>query len=764
MTLPEKIPSYGPEYKKRRRRYNIYFNIMAKVFVFFTVVSTLVFAFSETAISQVTTYQPPVTTYTIPGDTTYNQNGQTFNTDQIYNPLTGGSSTGITAIPQPYIAPVQDEAAPDYSFKKKLPIIVTGDYVEYRTAEEKVIAKGAADVKQDKMEIIANNIEADLNKELVFAQGKVVYWQEQSGKLKKVTGEFLVYNIKTGDGFMLDAKIYSDPTITKAKRVELTANKISAPNGATYTSCDLDHPHWCMQASEVTIYPNDRMILKRPRYNLFGITIFKLPYASMNLRKKEEKKFKMTMGYTKPKGFYQNITWDYFFNDNQNGSLSISNETNRGYFQNINHRYKFMDKISGTLYSDYSFDSIRNESINRNSLTGQYQIKNNSTLNYNIDYFSDVINGNYTVNKEMNSQYNLSYNEQDYDFLVRYKKRTDLNDRPNQYVSSLDYTPEIDVNTRREKIINSPLFLSTRSVLGTREETTSGNVLRRNVFDTQWRVDTERFQLSQLTNLTVDSSYRLRADKADERENILDGGVTMTQNIGKYTNANLRYNNTRTYGIYPFQSNRIDTQNKLYSTLAYSGPTVTDQGTELRSNLMQFYYDYDLHAFQGVSNDFTMTYKKDKFTYHRLYLRASYDYQDTMFSNLFSGNMNLSNLYLKYDYQMGEKINWQTSTTYDRITKQYQTMNSTIQFDAGRFWRVNADVIYDLPTKSLSNVNYYFIRDLHCMEATIRANPQQKEYYIEFGIKAFPEDRQRGYYDKVSGKFKRTNTTDRLFY
>ena len=707
-------------------------------------------------------YNNNLNTYSTPYNTTGNQS---FNTDQIYNPLIGGSSSVLNT---QYTMPIPGEqpnaSQPDeFNIKNKLPIYVNGDYVEYRTIEEKVVAKGAAEVRHDKMQLIANNIEADLRKELVFAQGKVVYWQEQGGKLKKVTGEFLVYNIKTGDGFMLDAIVYSDPTVTKAKRVELSANKITAPEGVTYTSCDLDHPHWYIHAKEAVIYPNDKMILKSPSYTIFGLTILKLPYVTMNLRRKQEKKFNTNLGYTKPKGFYQTLSWDYDFGDNQVGSLNMENQSAKGYFHNIRHNYRIRDKISGNIYSDYSYDSLRNETISRSSLAGQYQIKNNANLNYNIDYFSDVI-GTYTQNKELNSQYNLSYNEQGYDFLVRYKKRNDLSDRPNQYISSLDYTPEINVNTRREKMAKTPLFLSTRSILGTREETIAGTTASRNIFDTQWRVDTERFQLSSQTNLTVDSSYRLRADRENERENILDGGASLTQNFGKNLNANMRYNNTRSYGFYPFQSNRINTQNKIYSTLAYNGDMVMERGTELRSNLLQFYYDYDMNQFQSVSNDMTLTYKVDKFMYHRFYLRASYDYHDTMFSNLFSGSMNLTNMYLKYDYQAGQRINWQTSTTYDRMTRKYQTLNSTLQFVASPFWTVNTDIIYDIPTKSLRNVNYYLVRDLHCMEATLRANPHQKEYYFEIGIKAFPEDRQRGYYDKTSGRIKRVNPGERLFF
>lgn len=725
-----------------------------KLIILFTII--IIFLFLNNTYASVTTYDRIPNSYET----------QSFNTDQIYNPLIGGSSNILNT---QYSFPVQTEqqnltSPEEFNIQKKLPIFINGDYVEYRTIEEKVVAKGAAYVKHDKMQLIANNIEADLKKELVFAQGKVIYWQEQKGKLKKVTGEFLVYNIKTGDGFMLDAIVYSDPTITRAKRVELSANKITAPSGVIYTSCDLEKPHWCIKAKEAIIYPNDKMILKKPSYNFFGLTVLKLPYLTMNLKRKEVKKFNVKLGYTKFKGFYQTLSWEYDANEKQFGNLNFENQSKRGTFYNVKHNFKIKDNLSGSFYSDYSYDLLRDETINRNSIIGQYRIgnKSNAILNYNIDYFSDIVSS-YTQNKEINYQYNLSYNEQAYDFLVRYKKRRDLSGRPSQYISSLDYTPEINVNTRREQILKTPLFLSTRSILGTREETIAGSTTSRNIFDTQWRLDTERFQLSSQTNLTLDSSYRLRADKTNERENILDGGATLTQNFGKNLNANLRYNNVRSYGYYPFQSNKINTQNQLYSTLTYTSDIV-EQGSEVRSNLLQFYYDYDQHQFKNVSNDLTFTYKLNKFMTHRLYLRASYDYQDTSFLDFFSANMNLTNLYIKYDYQNGQKINLQTSTTYDRITRKYQTLNSTIQFEAGPFWTVNTDIIYDLPTKSLRNVNYYIVRDLHCMEALIRANPHQKEYYFEIGIKAFPEDRQRGYYDKTTGRIKRVSATERRFF
>ncbi|HPG56186.1 MAG TPA: hypothetical protein PKW98_00085, partial [Candidatus Wallbacteria bacterium] len=82
--------------------------------------------------AQITSYQPP-----------YDANSyQSFNTDQIYNPLIGGSSDVLST---QYTMPVPGEqpnaAQPDeFNIKKKLPIFVNGDYVEYRTIEDKVVA------------------------------------------------------------------------------------------------------------------------------------------------------------------------------------------------------------------------------------------------------------------------------------------------------------------------------------------------------------------------------------------------------------------------------------------------------------------------------------------------------------------------------------------------------------------------------------------------------------------------------------------------
>lgn len=678
-----------------------------------------------------------------------------------YQPPYGSGYTGPGA---PYGAPPPpDTDATKYSIKPNVPITLTGDYVEYLVEEERVIAKGSAEAKHDRMDLIANNIEADMKKSIVFAQGNVIFWQYQpNGKLKKVTGDFLVYNIETGDGFMRDAMVYEDPTVIKAPLIELSARKITAPEGAIWTSCDHEKPHWSIRVRKVTIYPNDQMILDRPAYYLGEMPFFMLSHRVVDLRKHEAKDFKMKLGYTKVKGLYEQIEWHYKMTDTQYGDLAVENAANLGNYFRVNHFYSFKDRVQGNLAIDHSEDTQRGELIDRQTLTGAWRVDPQTNLNFNIAKFANDYNG-VTLNDEMNTALDLSHNTQNYSIYTRYKKRKDLLNDISR-VSQLDYLPEVSVNTNRTKFYKMPLSLTTRYSLGRRSESYGGVLTERNMFDSSWQMDSNRFQMSKNSALNVNGSWRLRRDNLDAMQTILDGGAVYTQKIGDQVNGNIRYNNTTTRGLYTFQSNTIQNQNKMYLSFSMDKPMKQFEKAELRSNFFQGNYDLNDSKFEGVSNDLTWTWRKSQQHYWRVYLRGNYDFGDAIMSDLpFGANMELRDLYLKYDLKDSENLDFNASTTYDTRSHKYKTLNTRATFKLRPFWSITNDVIYDLENQKLRNVNYHFVRDLHCWEVMMTTNPMLKEYYVQFGLKAFPGDQQRMERSKETGNWRRVKMPGSLF-
>ncbi len=666
----------------------------------------------------------------------------------------------------PYGGPVEPTTeANKYTIKANVPITLDGDYVEYLVDEERVIAKGSAEARHDRMDLIANNIEADMKKSVVFAQGNVIFWQYQpNGKLKKVTGDFLVYHIDTGDGFMRDAMVYEDPTVIKAPLVELSARKISAPEGAVWTSCDHDDPHWSIRVKKVTIYPNDYMVLDKPAYYLGHLPLFMLTHRVVDLRRHEQKDFKMHLGYTKVKGLYETIDWNYGLKGNrrQSGTLNVENAEKLGNYFRLNHAYAFGDRVQGTLALDRSEDAVRRELVERATLMGNLRLDARSNLNFNLAKFANDLNG-VTMNDELNTALDLSHNTQNYSIYTRYKKRSDLLNDVSR-VSSLDYLPEMTVTTNRVKFYKTPLYVTTRNSLGRRSEAYGGVLTERNMFDSTWQFDSNRFQPSKLSGLNFGGSYRLRRDNLDETQTVLDGNAVFTQKIGDEVNGNLRYNNTTTYGLYPFKSNTVQNQNQLNLSLTLDRPMKQFDKAELRSNLLQGNYDLNQSKFGGVSNDITWTWRKSQQHYWRLYLRGNYDMGETILSEMpFRGRAALRDLYIKYDLKDSDNLDFNAATTYDTQTHKYKTMNTRASFRLNPFWSITNDVIFDLEQRKLRNVNYHIVRDLHCWEVMMTTNPMLDEYFVQFGLKAFPGDMNRMEKSKETGKWRRVKMPGQLF-
>jgi mRNA-degrading endonuclease HigB of HigAB toxin-antitoxin module len=330
-------------------------------------------------------------------------------------------------------------------------------------------------------------------------------------------------------------------------------------------------------------------------------------------------------------------------------------------------------------------------------------------------------------------------------------------------VRSLNYVPELTINTTRQKFYKTPFFLSTRSIIGKRSEQYGTKVTDRSIFDSTWKLDSARLKFSKNTSFNINSSYQFKRTNEDEKQSVLNGGATYTIKMGNSLNGNIRYSTTRSYGISPFKSNTVTDQSKLNMNFTYSKKKNKYDKAELRSNLFQAYYDMDKNRFSSVSNDITWTWRKSSKHYWRLYLRGNYDFDDTILKRLFGGYGKLKSVYIKYDLKDSDNFNLNLSTTYDRILKKYKTLNGKTTFRLNPFWKINTDVIFDLQKHKLRTVNYIFERDLHCFFMKFTARVKQKEYYMEFGLKAFPGDKQKFAKSKETGKWKREKNEGKFF-
>jgi lipopolysaccharide assembly outer membrane protein LptD (OstA) len=94
-----------------------------------------------------------------------------------------------------------------------------------------VVTKGKAFVSYQDMRISADTIQANTKTDDIFAQGNVNFWKEYD----QTRGDFMVYNMKTGKGWMREATIKRNRNFFKAQRC------VCQPRLQSGNRCHADH-------------------------------------------------------------------------------------------------------------------------------------------------------------------------------------------------------------------------------------------------------------------------------------------------------------------------------------------------------------------------------------------------------------------------------------------------------------------------------------------------------------------------------------------
>ncbi|MDD2999699.1 MAG: hypothetical protein PHV05_11610, partial [Candidatus Riflebacteria bacterium] len=213
---------------------------------------------------------------------------------------------------------------------QKFPVEVYGDYLEYRTKAEQIVTKGKAYISYQDMKISAENIQANTKTEDIFAQGNVDFWKGYD----QTSGDFMVYNMKTGEGWMRDAAIRKNRNYFSAKDVYVSP-RYSIAHNVMQTTCDnVDHPHYRINSDKIETYPGHSMLLENLRVKWKGKTLYHRgrDYSEF----KDRQKFVTTrQGLSQIDGIFFKFATDLMVNKN------ISGKFNADFFEKRGNGYGF---------------------------------------------------------------------------------------------------------------------------------------------------------------------------------------------------------------------------------------------------------------------------------------------------------------------------------------------------------------------------------------------------------------------------------------
>ncbi len=624
---------------------------------------------------------------------------------------------------------------------QKFPVEIYGDYLEYRTKAEQIVTKGKAYIAYQDMKISAENIQANTKTEDIFAQGKVDFWKGYD----QTTGDFLVYNMKSGEGWMRDAEIRKNRNYFRAKDVYVSP-RYSVANEIMQTTCDNeDHPHYRITSKKIETYPGKSMTIEDLRVKWKSKTLYHRgrDYSEF---KDRQKFFHTRQGTSAIDGIYFKFNTDLMVNEQITGKFNADMFEKRGNGFGFNGTYNGGDKGSGSLYFYQLNETKRNHTNTQMNLTHNYTFAHGESLGTSIVYTGDQYTGQ-EENQDMTVQLNFRPVLQFMTMNVVANKFYDLDgddyDQDNGY-QLLNRLPEINFTLPAYTTPGVPLSFNFSGMYGRYEEGNLDKSSETEKKDARVSVTVPTIQVHERFDLTP--SYNLQKSWYSggiEREN----GSTMVRANHKFsniTNLEFNYNISTAKGKSPFLFDSF-TNTDVFSTRlrfaenSWTFNPVNFNYNRVRSRLEQVYWDYSRRS------------RADAYRNWEFFIRRDYMPDDVSLEKMDLTKLTPGNLSARY--RMASNLwSFDTSITYPheygRITNTSFNYQATIR----PLWAVSASGNFNHLNEKFSPLTVGLVRDLHCWEARAEYNHERKEFWVEFYLKAYPEDTGRFRYGMEDNK------------
>ena len=657
--------------------------------------------------------------------------------------------------------------------EEELDISLTADYVTYERVdgEDLIIAKDGVQLKYQDIEIKADYLKINLTTNLLLASGNVLFKQDET----ETYCEELSYNWKTkkiillrlkgeltGEG--IKGKIYY-----QGEKMENFPETVEITEGS-FTTCELEEPHYRIVAKKMIIYPKDKIIARNISWYEGKIKIITLPYFLIFLDRKTQLPILPKIGQSKSTGWFIKTNFNYYINEKSYGTLYINWLEKKGIGTGIAHNFEIGDKNNPGETSIY-FYQIKDKNTDKFTLTGNIKYKQNFenniktqvTLNYSgskakeAKLFSNSLKSQFSLEKK-GEKYNLKLTGK-YNFSGTGLGQKDLSIDGNIKVNhnytfsdklssalTLVYT---DKNPASQEAAN--LELKPKWQLKYKGEGYTLNMITEKRFDLDGdnytgeniskiidRLPEFTFKKSPAvigdTKITynIDASVGHFYEAATEEDNWRGEYIVNLKRpfeLGKYLTltpsgifrqdvyltGEARYLLGGKLNLKASSNNKVITTNLTYSYNKSEGPT-------------PFNFDYITPLTNTVSGKLTLK-PSQKF---RLDLSTNYNLITESFGNLVA----------KVEYKPKDDWKMNFSSSYNLNSKKWtKKINSQLDLQVTDDWRIKYKGVVDLDDFKLTNSVVGITRDLHCREITINYKQATKSIWVEFYIKAFPTEK-----------------------
>jgi LPS-assembly protein len=235
---------------------------------------------------------------------------------------------------------------------KDEPVIVKGEKVEYLRDRNMVVGTGNVSITHGDVTLTSDKITVYTDTKEAICEGNVKISQPGAS----MEGDKINYNFSAKKGYALESRVNVHPFYGAARRVEQAGEKEFGLEKGYITTSDLEKPHYRIQAKEVRIFLEEKIVAKHIKFYVGNIPVFYLPMYVQPLKGKYPD-VTVVPGRTSDWGYYALTAWRYFFNDDSKGFVNLDYRQKKGLAEGVDYSYNAKELGEGLAKFYYTHEN-----------------------------------------------------------------------------------------------------------------------------------------------------------------------------------------------------------------------------------------------------------------------------------------------------------------------------------------------------------------------------------------------------------------------
>jgi len=668
----------------------------------------------------------------------------------------------------------------------KEPIVVNGDSVEYFHEKKMVVGVGNISIKFKDVDLTCDKITVYLDTREAIAEGHVKVTQKGA----YLTGEKMNYNFDSRKGTIIKGYLNAKPFYGKADDIDKKEYKdeFRMKNGYV-TTCDLEVPHYRVQARQVEVYLRDKVVARHIIVYVKNTPILYWPYYVQPLKDKKSHIIVMP-GQRKDWGYYALTAYRYYLDDKNRGDILLDYRTKWGLAEGVNHYYYSKDLGEGAVKFYYSHQNDMLAYAPAGAVQNRYrwQVRHQWDLGYDTDTvatleFNKLSDVNIIKDYFYNEYEEIGASPDNYlSFLTQkdgYSTELLFRKRFNKFQTVTERLPEFNITIPDNNFIKDvPLFYrSNASAVYLNQTFDNSNTASPQKDKSTARVDAyNRFSYAMkfFRTLSVipyasleDTYYSQTAGEPNRIRNIFSAGVDNSIRFYKIYDVEsnfagldihklrhiitpaVNYNYTHTPTITPNKLMQIDAIDAIGESNSFTFglenrlQTKRSEGDQMKSVdlatlLVGTTYNFILKkdSFDAKYDKFSpIDFKLELVPYDWAYIQSTMSVDPKRY---WVQNWSL-------DLVSSWKDKWSLAMSYRYehvVTGQSTLITMDGSYQINEKWRARAYERYNTFTAALEEQEYTITRDLHCWLLEFTYNIKSlgdHNVWLVCKLKAFPE-------------------------